>query len=912
MIAINAEEIVNRLKKVIIHSLKHIMIIALPVVIIFVILSGIAWFIFDDEGTWDENEKGNPKSATKTAKLDTTNGISMDLETTLRQGLSDMGLSEERIEELMNNKEELIDMLKMTEKLKRTITPDNLFECTEAEILWCLNSVYSKYLENPEQLQYLINAELVTQYPKLDDIPSDKLNGIIQFKRMKKDDDGNISEIYLKYKTLEEYNKIYNDYSQNRNTDIFNYFTINDEGEVIVARWINTYGEFESNNSKKQTDRKKIDPGYDQARIQSDFNSLYNVTGDTEDSINATYAKYEISNVKINYKSLVEKYTLPFEYLWSLVVMGESSNFVVNLAELAYNSTIEIGIYDNINTRISTERKEYTEEFREGYNKYHGSSGSENDRLESSTKWSGCEEEKHSYYYQEVVTYKTNEVQFDILNADVWIIQAVSNYENKIDDGTPNVSTQNIDDEEWSDDGENPQISKNSHEHYKTINKGTEYEESVLDYIDYKTTYTYKEKKRTGQKNTSTLQENISKYQKVGETIVNPKVDINENTSNNFVKLLRADTKAFNLLTTNSTREWLLGILKKNQDTTNMVDLTKMLIEKARNPDADVKIDLKFDFDTAYQTPIINNMSTLSGNTIQEKVWCALINAGFSEYAVAGAMGNIQAESGFRISAVEGGSGIGFGLCQWSYGRRTSLEAFAASRGVLASDESIQIEYLLGELTPGGGADGYASYQLLRYHGYDGNSWRNATSPEDAATAFCWSFERPGTARLEARISAAKTFYDMYNGTNTQNVNITIADVNGELSAQNQLKMTQLLNEAVRIANDDSYTYLMGGNGNNKQFDCSHFVYYLYTSYFNISVPCPTASYGSTGYIGNDGQVNLKAGDILWKSGHVAIYIGGGNIAEAWGRVNIAIPDQIRVTSYRQGRFTKIYRFINS
>ena len=96
-------------------------------------------------------------------------------------------------------------------------------------------------------------------------------------------------------------------------------------------------------------------------------------------------------------------------------------------------------------------------------------------------------------------------------------------------------------------------------------------------------------------------------------------------------------------------------------------------------------------------------------------------------------------------------------------------------------------------------------------------------------------------------------------------------------------------------------------------FDCSHFVYFSYT-YFNISVPCPTASYGSTGYIGNDGQVNLKAGDILWKSGHVAIYIYRWReiLQKPGEEVNIAIPDQIRVTSYRQGRFTKIYRFINS
>lgn len=151
----------------------------------------------------------------------------------------------------------------------------------------------------------------------------------------------------------------------------------------------------------------------------------------------------------------------------------------------------------------------------------------------------------------------------------------------------------------------------------------------------------------------------------------------------------------------------------------------------------------------------------LAGDTIEEKVWLALLDAGYSEIAAAGVMGNIYGESGFDPAAIEGGSGEGHGLCQWSFGRKEQLFAFAASRGVDWTDEDLQIEFLLAELTPGGGADGHANYQFSGYES-EKNKWENASNIEDATTAFCAGFERPGVPRHQERIDAAQKYYDMY------------------------------------------------------------------------------------------------------------------------------------------------------
>ena len=153
----------------------------------------------------------------------------------------------------------------------------------------------------------------------------------------------------------------------------------------------------------------------------------------------------------------------------------------------------------------------------------------------------------------------------------------------------------------------------------------------------------------------------------------------------------------------------------------------------------------------------------LAGDTPEEKVWIALKAEGYSDEAVAGVMGNIYGESGFNSGAVEGGSGIGFGLCQWSFGRRDQLEAFAASRGVDPSDVDLQIEFLIAELRPEGGADGFATYQFAGFENYR-TTWMTSTSIEETTTAFCAGFERPGVPRNQVRIDAAKKYYEQYAG----------------------------------------------------------------------------------------------------------------------------------------------------
>ncbi len=163
------------------------------------------------------------------------------------------------------------------------------------------------------------------------------------------------------------------------------------------------------------------------------------------------------------------------------------------------------------------------------------------------------------------------------------------------------------------------------------------------------------------------------------------------------------------------------------------------------------------------------------GGSCEEKVWLTLRNAGYSEYAVAGAMGNMYHESHFYCNnlqnsgntslglsdeeytaMVDNGSytrdqfvndSIGYGLVQWTFSsRKAGLYDYAQQKGVSIADENMQIEYVLKELSGG--------YQ----------DWANATSIQDATRIFCDQYERPAAPNYMERTASAQAFYDRYHG----------------------------------------------------------------------------------------------------------------------------------------------------
>ncbi len=171
--------------------------------------------------------------------------------------------------------------------------------------------------------------------------------------------------------------------------------------------------------------------------------------------------------------------------------------------------------------------------------------------------------------------------------------------------------------------------------------------------------------------------------------------------------------------------------------------------------------------------------TTTTAITDNEKyIWDALKNFGFNDYAVAGIMGNLYAESGLRpnnlqqtyetklgmtdesyTKGVDDGSyknfvndSAGYGLAQWTYHtRKQALKEHADWLNVSIGDLAMQMDFLLKEI------QGYSKVMEVL---------KTATSVRAASDVVLIYYEAPASKDEEAtqakRASYGQKYYDKY------------------------------------------------------------------------------------------------------------------------------------------------------
>ena len=160
------------------------------------------------------------------------------------------------------------------------------------------------------------------------------------------------------------------------------------------------------------------------------------------------------------------------------------------------------------------------------------------------------------------------------------------------------------------------------------------------------------------------------------------------------------------------------------------------------------------------------------------------------------------------------------------------------------------------------------------------------------------------------RLTYANEMYNKYKG---KTAPTGFVNVNVKLTGESKKKMEALLQEAQRIANDDRYTYSQANRYGEYQYDCSSFVARLYYKFFGIVTPSTTDTYGTNYRVGPASSTKLQPGDVLWRSGHVTIYIGNGIYVAAHGREGIFANNpaaQISVYNDSPSKYTYVYRFV--
>ena len=792
-----------------------------------------------------------------------------------------------------------------------------------AQIIWNemlkARSKVENYLDSVEDLEKLMNAEIITQYPKLDTVKTGYLNGTIEFERHKTNGDGT-TPTKLKYIDL----KKFNEKIEKNETDIVNYYTLDESENVLIGVVDQTTEKLTSNDEEIKL----------------------NEYTDSLGAPNTSRTEYKVYSKPINYKSVVSKYTMPFQYLWSLIVVGDDKGVGLDLADLVEDSQIVISIYDNITTTVNKSTYTYKREKKvnvtatatavTNYGTY-----TKNGDWKPASQWT----ESEDYEVVHTFTYKNNTPIVDVTKADVWIVDFSKSYSQGPKETSNTTNEKSLKATEYEEESGNPKSSTDGSDlpyNDKFSDKLTDLVNTLQNEVNNSVSLTsvnnvvvplsmstsitscnanyYKHNVKRNQKDDT----KITKQKYVAGTVTNkPKVEkktdkeIKDGTGQtNFVTILCEEKHMeARKKITREISSWLFEILEENADTANMVDLTKFLLYKVSGSDYGVT---EYNFDE-YSNNIFTGISTIYGNNFEEKVWFALIGAGYSEYSVAGAMGNFMQESGFKsnnlqneyerkfgmsdetyTAGVNGGTytnfvrdGAGYGLAQWTFwSRKEALLNYTNAKGVGIDDEDSQIEFLIQEIKSRGCSQ-----------------WQSASSVHDACYYFEKEFEQAGIPQMGNRLAYAEDIYNRYHGQQAPSGEAT------NLTGDNATKMQAMLQEAQRIANDDRYTYSQANRYGEFQYDCSSFVARLYSKFFGIAVPGTTGSYGTEYRVGPASSVALQPGDVLWRSGHVTLYIGDGLYVAAHGSEGKYASNpaaQISVYNDSPSSYTYVYRFVNN
>jgi len=326
-----------------------------------------------------------------------------------------------------------------------------------------------------------------------------------------------------------------------------------------------------------------------------------------------------------------------------------------------------------------------------------------------------------------------------------------------------------------------------------------------------------------------------------------------------------------------SGEEMLYELLEKSPNTQRLAIIMKEIFIKYKTGAPSSSMELS----DLFNSKKMQDTFTIIGETTEEKIWCSLTNLGLSKESVAGIMGNIYADCEFDDTKIQDSTKESVGLGQWSGVRKTALTNYAKAKEVLESDINTQIQYLIGEITEGGGCNGYAIYQLqnVTYSGvtYTINNWKEAATPEEAAEQFAYIFKKPDgiLSDIDVRKNKAKEYYEKYKDE-------TIETISG--TNQVQLDIAEIAQTSTDYGIVAQKGYCLGwvndvyeaAGANTERKDCAYCSGY----YFGVSTNFDNIPIGAAVY----GESSTDAGKIY---GHVGIYIGDGKVADNIGYVRI-------------------------
>ena len=724
--------------------------------------------------------------------------------------------------------------------------------------------------EDYRELKKFLEAEIAILYPDLrlrDEIgtpvPEGELQGCIKFRR--KFDDGS-EPIYLEYMPYEEYSReiaelgiLLNSQQTNDGVNVtisdrniqnaveqkYNYlkdkFTLDNELNVIISTINTTLTDVNYSDWAEAENRQYADG--------TEYSYVYN-----------------IRITKVNYQSLVEQYTMPFEMCVALLMTTESPDFCSAVADLALDSNIVFDVMDSSVTNITTKKYNYTAHYKkirkwEYYKEWTDppsidpkTANTDNPKQIPGEKHrtgphksfaSKSEDVKVEDYETITITNKTTTTKFAFNIVDTWLFDYKFEYEYK-HNGLTEINNYTSPDQPYDDEDkvevsnyhnlDMPEFPGAEHSTSVTITSES-IEETKLEQI-WKIT----EEQESSEYIQSTKEGRFAAEKFLSLVKVDPITnefnlqDYDKNTKYIFYESIN-NNESEPISTITSVESFFYHLINDNDQTkSNFGEIFEYLFDLYYG--RTTYDENKFSTYEPEQFISVGNLSGYNGNSghytgdsVREKLWWAikdmLAEMGIeNDYAVAGALGNISAESGFCSNNLENSSenklgyktgaydqrftddvdnGIvskqdflqcekygvcdanrdgkkheyGYGLAQWtSPGRKENLWKYTVDKGNSISDVDGQIAFLLDEIRPGSGVTFWSSSYFNKWVSYTADSNDEAAVKEairKATECYCNHFEVGGWA--EVRYTDALAAYnDFHNAKKASSGSVQLSE----------------------------------------------------------------------------------------------------------------------------------------
>lgn len=333
---------------------------------------------------------------------------------------------------------------------------------------------------------------------------------------------------------------------------------------------------------------------------------------------NSKNTQYTMTTTNIDYKSMVQQYTMPFDYLWAYLVIGEEKDLAFDLADLVYNSDIQITIHDNLTVDTDIDVKHYTEHIKAIVDANVSAScscgGTHSEHLKNDVHDPHSEKE---YTTTTTVITKTNTVDIALTRANVWIVDYKNEYTYSEPSTTINNSTSTEPDTKY---GSSPSSTGDSYScehvnqakasavmginHSTDGNMGNPIMHNISMNENIKVKYY---KKYVNNHHDLTNKVETTKYTP-GTPEQKEKTD--EETAPNFVTVYNDKDNRYAKNRINDVTDWLFEIIETNPSTSNMLDLTKYLLYKATGNDYG---RTEFDFSAFYPSQL-NSVGNIGAN----------------------------------------------------------------------------------------------------------------------------------------------------------------------------------------------------------------------------------------------------------------------------------------------------------